>query len=160
MNTQPGKIQYAAACSHSAALLISSRHSMPLISSHSTSSPLPTGSALTLRFASSYNWDRGVSLSDGIEMGNTVSNQRSIDVNSRFNLEALYNKVPYLKKVKPPAFLLPIANPPHPKNKSPVARQGSTIACRHYSYHSTRYELPSSQSHRSHSGRTSLSRTL
>ena len=26
-----------------------------------------------LRFASSYNWDRGVSLSDGIEMGNTVS---------------------------------------------------------------------------------------
>ena len=52
-----------------------------------------------LRFASSYNWDRGVSLSDGVEMGNTVSNQRSIDVNSRFNLEALYNKVPYLKKV-------------------------------------------------------------
>jgi len=52
-----------------------------------------------LRFASSYNWDRGVSLSEGIEMGNTVSNQRSIDVNSRFNLEALYNKIPYLKQV-------------------------------------------------------------
>lgn len=52
-----------------------------------------------VRFASSYNWDRGISLSDGAEMGNTVRNQRSIDVNSRFNMENLYNKVPYLKKV-------------------------------------------------------------
>ncbi len=49
------------------------------------------------RFNSSYNWDRGVSLSDGIEMGNTIANQRSIDVNARFNLETLYNKVPFLK---------------------------------------------------------------
>lgn len=49
------------------------------------------------RFNSSYNWDRGVSLSDGREMGNTISNQRSIDVNGRFNLETLYNKVPFLK---------------------------------------------------------------
>lgn len=49
------------------------------------------------RFNSSYNWDRGVSLSDGIEMGNTISNQRSIDFNGRFNLETLYNKVPFLK---------------------------------------------------------------
>lgn len=49
------------------------------------------------RFNSSYNWDRGVSLSDGIEMGNTISNQRTIDVNGRFNLETLYNKVPFLK---------------------------------------------------------------
>lgn len=49
------------------------------------------------RFNSSYNWDRGVSLSDGIEMGNTISNQRTFDVNGRFNLETLYNKVPFLK---------------------------------------------------------------
>ena len=61
--------------------------------------PITDWISTDLRFASSYNWDRGVSLSDGIEMGNTISNQRSIDVNSRFNLEALYNKVPYLKKV-------------------------------------------------------------
>ena len=51
------------------------------------------------RFASSYNWDRGVDLNDGVRMGNTISNQRSIDLNGRFNLEALYNKIPYLKKV-------------------------------------------------------------
>ena len=51
------------------------------------------------RFASSYDWDRGVSLSDGVEMGNTISNQRSIDLSGRLNLEALYNKSPYLKQV-------------------------------------------------------------
>lgn len=51
------------------------------------------------RFASSYNWDRGVSLTDGVEMGNTIANQRTIDVNARLNLETLYNKVPFLKTV-------------------------------------------------------------
>lgn len=71
-----------------------------------------------LRFASSYNWDRGVSLSDGIEMGNTVSNQRSIDVNSRFNLEALYNKVPYLKKVNR-RFSASYRKPASPKEQKP-----------------------------------------
>lgn len=51
------------------------------------------------RFASSYNWARGVLLADGTDTGNTISNQRSIDLNGRFNLETLYNKVPYLKQV-------------------------------------------------------------
>lgn len=51
-----------------------------------------------VRFASSYSWDRGVSLAEGVEMGHTVSNQRSIDLNGRFNLEILYNKVKFLKE--------------------------------------------------------------
>ena len=71
-----------------------------------------------LRFASSYNWDRGVSLSEGIEMGNTVSNQRSIDVNSRFNLEALYNKIPYLKQVNR-RFSASYRKPTSPKEQKP-----------------------------------------
>ena len=50
------------------------------------------------RFNSSYSWDRGVSLSDGKEMGNTIANQRTFDVNGRLNLETLYNKVPFLKE--------------------------------------------------------------
>ncbi len=52
-----------------------------------------------LRFASSYNWDRGVILTDGVELGNTIANQRTFDVSSRINLETLYNKSPYLKAV-------------------------------------------------------------
>ena len=51
------------------------------------------------RFASSYNWDRGVALLNGFSMGNTVANQRTIDFNTRFNLETLYNKNTYLKEV-------------------------------------------------------------
>lgn len=52
-----------------------------------------------MRFSSSYNWNRGVDLSDGVAIGNTISNQRSLDFNGRFNLEALYNKVSFLKRV-------------------------------------------------------------
>lgn len=48
------------------------------------------------KFSSSYNWDRGVELGDGTGM-NTIANQRSFDVNGRFNMELLYNKVPFLK---------------------------------------------------------------
>lgn len=51
-------------------------------------------------------------------MGNTVSNQRSIDVNSRFNLEALYNKVPYLKKVNR-RFSASYRKPASPKEQKP-----------------------------------------
>ncbi|MGN0035866.1 MAG: cell surface protein SprA [Bacteroidaceae bacterium] len=48
------------------------------------------------KFASSYHWNRGVALEDGLAM-NTIDNQRSLDINGRFNLEMLYNKVPFLK---------------------------------------------------------------
>jgi len=51
-----------------------------------------------VKFSSSYTWDRGVDLSDGTSVGNTIANQRSIDVNSRFNFETLYNKIPFLKE--------------------------------------------------------------
>ncbi len=51
-----------------------------------------------VKFASSYTWDRGADLTDGTSVGNTIANQRSIDVNSRFNFENLYNKIPFLKE--------------------------------------------------------------
>ncbi len=61
--------------------------------------PITDWMNVDVRFSSSYNWNRGVSLADGTELGNTISNQRSLDVNSRFNLETLYNKIPYLKEI-------------------------------------------------------------
>ncbi len=51
------------------------------------------------KYAASYNWTRGSQLSDGTNLGNTIANQRNVSVNSRFNLETLYNHVPFLKKV-------------------------------------------------------------
>lgn len=50
------------------------------------------------KYSSSYSWDRGVVLTDGKSIGNTIANQRAIDFNTKFNLESLYNKVPYLKE--------------------------------------------------------------
>ncbi|MFA6871037.1 MAG: cell surface protein SprA [Bacteroidaceae bacterium] len=52
-----------------------------------------------VKYASSYSWDRGSESTDGEALGNIISNQRSIDVNSSYNLEKLYNKIDFLKKV-------------------------------------------------------------
>ena len=49
-------------------------------------------------FNSSYNWNRGTMLDNGVSLGNTIANQRSININGRFNMETLYNKVPFLKE--------------------------------------------------------------
>lgn len=52
-----------------------------------------------VKFSSSYNWERGAELTDGTSMGNIIDNQRTLDVNGKVNLEALYNKCPWLKAV-------------------------------------------------------------
>ena len=49
-------------------------------------------------FNSSYNWNRGTMLDNGVSLGNTIANQRTININGRFNMETLYNKVPFLKE--------------------------------------------------------------
>ena len=49
-------------------------------------------------FNSSYKWIRGTDLEDGTSMGNTVSNNRQLNINGTFNMEKLYNHVPFLKK--------------------------------------------------------------
>lgn len=49
-------------------------------------------------YNATYNWDRGTEV-EGISNGNTVANQASLNIDGRFNLENLYNKIPYLKKV-------------------------------------------------------------
>ena len=49
-------------------------------------------------FNSSYNWNRGTILDNGVSLGNTIANQRTLNINGRFNMETLYNKVPFLKE--------------------------------------------------------------
>lgn len=49
-------------------------------------------------YNATYNWDRGSTL-DGVFEGNTVANQAVLNVDGRFNMETLYNKIPYLKDV-------------------------------------------------------------
>ena len=41
---------------------------------------------------------RGSDLEDGTSLGNTIANNRQININGQFNMEKLYNHVPFLKK--------------------------------------------------------------
>ncbi len=52
-----------------------------------------------VKYASTYNWERGTRLDDGTTMGNTISNSRNATGNLRLRMETLYNHVPFLKKV-------------------------------------------------------------
>lgn len=66
--------------------------------------PILDWTTADVKFSSSYGWERGSYLTDDDgnltdqTLGNTINNQRAIDINGRFNLETLYNKVPFLKK--------------------------------------------------------------
>ena len=49
-------------------------------------------------YTATYNWVRGREKEDGTSLGNTISNNRQITVNSTLNMETLYNHFPFLKK--------------------------------------------------------------
>lgn len=51
-----------------------------------------------VNYNSSYNWTRGADLDNGTFFGNTIANQRTINGNARFNMETLYNHIPFLQK--------------------------------------------------------------
>lgn len=49
-------------------------------------------------YNATYSWQRGTELENGTSLGNTIANSRKLNINSQFNLEKLYNLVPFLKK--------------------------------------------------------------
>ncbi len=44
-----------------------------------------------------YTWVRGSDLEDGTSLGNTITNNRTMSLNSTLNFEKLYNLIPFLK---------------------------------------------------------------
>lgn len=50
-------------------------------------------------YSTTYHWARGTNTEEGRSLGNTISNNRNININSTLSLEKLYNHVPFLKKV-------------------------------------------------------------
>ena len=50
-------------------------------------------------YNATYSWVRGSELDDGTTLGNTITNNRNVNLNAAFNLETLYNHSPFLKKV-------------------------------------------------------------
>ena len=49
-------------------------------------------------YNATYNWVRGTQREDGTTLGNTISNNRQININGNVNFETLYNHFPFLKK--------------------------------------------------------------
>ena len=47
-------------------------------------------------YNSTYGWTRGTDLEDGTSLGNTISSTRNMNINGNFNLEKLYNHIPFL----------------------------------------------------------------
>ncbi len=50
-------------------------------------------------YTATYNWVRGTDLENGTNLGNTIANNRQLNINGNFNMETLYNHIPFLKKV-------------------------------------------------------------
>ena len=50
-------------------------------------------------YNATYTWERGTDLEDGTSLGNTIANNRQVQVNGNLDLVKLYNLVPFLKKV-------------------------------------------------------------
>jgi len=48
-------------------------------------------------YQATYGWQRGAELEDGSTLGNSIRNQRTVNVNGKFNLETLYNHSTFLK---------------------------------------------------------------
>ena len=49
-------------------------------------------------YTARYTWTRGTQRSDGTSLGNTINSNRNLNINGTFNMETLYNHVPFLKK--------------------------------------------------------------
>ena len=49
-------------------------------------------------YNSTYRWVRGSDLEDGTSLGNVISDNRTFKLNGSFNLQKLYDHIPFLKK--------------------------------------------------------------
>ncbi|MBQ8714931.1 MAG: cell surface protein SprA [Prevotella sp.] len=49
-------------------------------------------------YNATYDWVRGTDLENGTNLGNTIANTRQLNINGNFNMETLYNHIPFLKK--------------------------------------------------------------
>ena len=61
--------------------------------------PILNWVTLSARYGASYSWDAGPITADTIDLGNTIKNSNTIQLNGQLTLTNLYDKVPYLKEV-------------------------------------------------------------
>ena len=54
--------------------------------------------SLDANYQSTYDWTRGSDLEDGTSLGNTINSNRTFTLNGTFNMQKLYDHIPFLKK--------------------------------------------------------------
>ena len=69
-------------------------------------------------YNATYSWLRGTELDDGTSLGNTISNNRNLNLNGSLNLETLYNHIPFLKKTNERFKKQPQRTTPQARNKA------------------------------------------
>ena len=76
-------------------------------------------------YTSTYNWVRGTELEDGTSLGNTIANNRTLNINTTLNMQKLYDLVPFLKKTND-RFNKAATATPKKKKTTPPKRDAST----------------------------------
>lgn len=61
--------------------------------------PLFSWTNHSVRYGVNYEWEAGAITADTIQLGNTISNARKIDLTGQYSLNNLYNKVSFLKRL-------------------------------------------------------------
>ncbi|MBR1484932.1 MAG: cell surface protein SprA [Prevotella sp.] len=74
-------------------------------------------------YNATYAWQRGTELDDGTSLGNTIRNNRNMNLNGALNLETLYNHSPFLKKVNE-RFKKQPAKPQPKREKKNLVKKG------------------------------------
>jgi len=80
----------------------------------------------TVSYQGAYNWQAAPD--NNLSLGNTINNSQNIQGNARLNLDALYNKVGFLKKImaENKTAAAPPKGPTGPVANKPVAGQDTT----------------------------------
>ena len=87
-----------------------------------TAIPALSWTQASVKYKSSYEWNRGTVIDNDTETGNSLQNSATWQGDARLNLEQLYNKSKFLKKAndrfKPKTTTRPVAN----KGKTPAKK--------------------------------------
>ena len=73
-------------------------------------------------YNSTYRWLRGTDLEDGTSLGNSITSNRTFNLNGAFNMQKLYDHIPFLKKTNE-RFNKPQQKPTTKKNNAPANAQ-------------------------------------
>ena len=77
-------------------------------------------------YTATYSWLRGTELDDGTSLGNTIQNNRNLNLNGALNMETLYNHVPFLKKTNERFKKQPARKGSDARGRRPQGRQQLT----------------------------------